>query len=139
MREAALVNALGAYSMRDSDMFQVIFNEVSAAEMAALPKALQLELLAQFNFGPEDLEQLDPARFGTLERDGKTLRRLRTRDHRIYFEVTAEGVLVHRVLHRNTLRDFLYRSHLPMVEDGAEGQSVAFWEMIEEGKRSRRE
>ena len=29
-------------------MFQIIFNELSAAEMAALPKTLQLELLAEF-------------------------------------------------------------------------------------------
>lgn len=123
--------------MNSNDMFQVIFNEVSAAEMAALPKGLQLELLAEFNVIPEDLERLDQEKFGTLEREGKRLLRFRARDYRIYFEVTSEGVLVHRVLHRNTLRDFLYRSHLPMVEDGSEGQSGAFWELIEEGKRSR--
>ena len=37
-------------------MFQIIFNELSAAEISALPKGLQLELLAEFQILPEDLE-----------------------------------------------------------------------------------
>jgi len=45
-------------------MFQIIFNELSAAEMAALPKTLQLELLAEFQILPEDLDNLDASRFG---------------------------------------------------------------------------
>jgi hypothetical protein len=53
-------------------MFQIVFNEISAAEMAALPKEMQLDLLAEFQFLPEDLEQLDGnENFGTIERDGK--------------------------------------------------------------------
>ena len=47
-------------------MFQIIFNDVSAAEMSSLPKPLQLEILAEFNFLPEDLEKLDAEKFGTL-------------------------------------------------------------------------
>ena len=57
-------------------MFQIIFNELSAAEMAALPKELQLDLLAEFQVLPDNLDQLDPDKFGTLERDGKKLLRL---------------------------------------------------------------
>ena len=53
-------------------MFQIIFNELSAAEMAALPKPLQLELLAEFQILPEDLDNLDASRFGVIEREGKT-------------------------------------------------------------------
>src|SRR5947199_10813668 len=52
-------------------MFQIIFNELSAAEISALPKKLQLELLAQFQILPEDLDQLDSRRFGVIERAGK--------------------------------------------------------------------
>jgi hypothetical protein len=51
-------------------MFQIIFNELSAAEMAALPKGLQLELLAEFQILPEDLDNLDKSRFGVIEREG---------------------------------------------------------------------
>ena len=40
-------------------MFQIIFNELSAAEISALPKSLQLDLLAEFEILPEDLDHLD--------------------------------------------------------------------------------
>ena len=61
-------------------MFQIIFNELSAAEMSALPKTLQLDLLAEFQILPEDLDRLDNSRFGLLERDGKRLYRYRAKD-----------------------------------------------------------
>ena len=41
-------------------MYQIIFNEISAAEIAALPKELQLDLLAEFGCLPENLDDLDP-------------------------------------------------------------------------------
>src|SRR5438046_6554161 len=94
-------------------MFQIIFNELSAAEISALPKRLQLELLAEFQILPEDLEHVDSERFGVIERDGKKLYRYRAKDYRIYFAKTDEGIKVHRVLHKNTFRDFLFRSKLP--------------------------
>ena len=72
-------------------MFQIIFNELSAAEISALPKKLQLELLAQFQILPEDLDQLDSQRFGVIERAGKKLYRYRAKDYRIYFAKTDEG------------------------------------------------
>ncbi|MDQ2867086.1 MAG: hypothetical protein M3R59_01535 [Verrucomicrobiota bacterium] len=119
-------------------MFQIIFNELSAAEMSALPKTLQLELLAEFQVLPHDLDALDRSRFGVLERDGKKLFRYRAKDYRIYFAKTAEGVTVHRVLHKNTLRDFLFRSKLPVAEDEQLKETREFWKLIEEGERTRR-
>ncbi|MEO6053139.1 MAG: hypothetical protein ABIP97_03930 [Chthoniobacterales bacterium] len=115
-------------------MFQIIFNEISAKEMAALPKMLQLELLDEFHVMPEDLKQLDTEKFGYVERDGRTLLRYRATDYRIYFEKREEGVIVHRVLHKNTIRDFLYRSKLPMSEDEQLAETKAFWHMIEEAE-----
>jgi mRNA-degrading endonuclease RelE of RelBE toxin-antitoxin system len=119
-------------------MFQIIFNELSAAEMSRLPKELQLELLAEFHVLPEDLEQLDGKKFGRIEREGKSLYRYRAKDYRIYFERTAEGITIHRVLHKNTIRDFLYRSKLPMAEDEQLGRAKEFWELIEQGEESRK-
>src|SRR5438270_12175162 len=98
-------------------MFQIIFNELSAAEISALPKTLQLDLLAEFQILPEDLDRLDSSRFGLLERDGERLYRYRAKDYRIYFEKTPEGITVHRVLHKNTLHDLLFRAKLPTRED----------------------
>ena len=119
-------------------MLQIVFNEISAAEMSALPKELQLELLAEFQFLPEDLDKLDEEKFGLLERDGKKLFRYRAKDYRIYFERRSEGITVHRVLHKNTLRDFLFRTKLPMTEDDQLGQQKEFWKLIEEGEQTRR-
>ncbi len=119
-------------------MFQIIFNELSAAEMAALPKELQLDLLAEFQVLPDNLDQLDPDKFGTLERDGKKLYRYRAKDHRIYFERTAEGITVQRVMDKNTLRDFLFRSKLPLAEDEQLSKKDDFWKLIEAGARTRK-
>jgi hypothetical protein len=119
-------------------MFQIIFNEISAAEMAALPTLLQLDLLSDFHVKPEDLDPLDTTRFGVLERDGRKLYRFRAKDHRIYFEPTPEGIRVQRVLHKNTIRDFLFRTKLPMAEDDQLRDAPKFWELIEQGKKARR-
>lgn len=119
-------------------MFQIIFNELSAAEMAALPKPLQLELLAEFQILPEDLDNLDRSRFGVLEREGKKLYRYRAKDYRLYFEKTPEGVTVHRVLHKNTLRDFLFRTKLSAGEDDQLRNTREFWTLIEQGEKTRR-
>jgi len=106
-------------------MFQIIFNELSAAEMSALPKTLQLD-------------RLDSRRFGLLERDGKRLYRYRAKDYRIYFEKTPEGITVHRMLHKNTLRDFLFRTKLPTGEDEQLKERREFWKLIEQGERTRK-
>jgi mRNA-degrading endonuclease RelE of RelBE toxin-antitoxin system len=119
-------------------MFQIIFNELSAAEMSALPKRLQLDLLAEFQILPEDLDHLDAKRFGVIERKGKKLYRYRAKDYRIYFEQRAEGITIHRVLHKNTFRDFLFRSKLPMSEDAQLSKAREFWKLIEQGERTRK-
>src|SRR5438046_9596105 len=98
-------------------MFQIIFNELSAAEISALPKKLQLELLAQFQILPEDLDQLDSEWFGVIEREGKKLYRYRAKDDWIHFQKTDEGIEFHRVLHKKTFRYILFRSKLPVSED----------------------
>lgn len=120
-------------------MFQIVFNEISAAEMAALPKELQLDLLAEFQILPEDLAGLGGDRFGAIERDGRKLYRYRARDYRIYFARTDEGITVHRVLHKNTIRDFLFRAKLPMpAEDEQLAKHRGFWKLIEDGAKSRK-
>lgn len=118
-------------------MFQIIFNEISAAEISQLDTKLQLELLMEFKVQPTDLEQVDGDRFGKIERDGRVLHRYRANDYRIYFEIVDGGVLVRRVLHKNTLQDFFYRSSLPVNEDEEVGKSKVFWKLIEEADRAK--
>jgi mRNA-degrading endonuclease RelE of RelBE toxin-antitoxin system len=119
-------------------MFQIIFNELSAAELSSLPKKMQLDLLAEFQILPEDLDHLDSKRFGVIERQGRKLYRYRAKDYRIYFAKTNEGIKIHRVLHKNTFRDFLFRSKLPVSEDAQLGQAREFWKLIEEGEKTRK-
>jgi mRNA-degrading endonuclease RelE of RelBE toxin-antitoxin system len=120
-------------------MVQVIFNGLSAAEMSALPKMLQIELMGELSSLPEDPASVDPSKFGVIEREGRRLHRFRAKDYRIYFEVSDQGVLIHRVLHKNTIRDFLFRAKLPMAEDEQLGDSKDFWHLIEEGERKGRD
>jgi hypothetical protein len=120
-------------------VFQVIFNQISAGEMAALPKDLQLDLLAEFQFLPGDLDMPEDDKFGKVSRDGRSLLRYRARDYRIYFEKHPEGLLIHRVLHKNTIRDFLFRSNLPIdEEDGEVSKTNVFWSLIHEAEESRK-
>jgi hypothetical protein len=120
-------------------MLQIVFNKISAAEISRLDTLSQLELLSEFKIDEAMLETLETQpRFGTIERGGRRLFRYRARDYRIYFEVLDGQVVVHRVLHKNTLDDFRFRSALPLSEDEALGKSKTFWRLIDEGEKAGR-
>lgn len=119
-------------------VFQIVFNEISAAEVSQLDTLEQLELFDEFKVSQTDLDQLDGDRFGKIERDGKTLYRFRTKDWRLYFEVKDEAVVVHRVLHKGTFSDFVFRSNFPLAEDEELAESKHFWKLIDEGRAARR-
>ncbi|MFD0893482.1 hypothetical protein KBB96_18805 [Luteolibacter ambystomatis] len=119
-------------------MFQIVFNEISAAEISQLGTLEQLELLDEFKVSEKDLENLDGDRFGKIERDGKTLYRFRSKDYRFYFIVKDGSVIVHRVLHKGTLSDFLFRSKMPVGEDEELAKSKHFWKLIDEGRNAKR-
>lgn len=114
--------------------FQIIFNPTSAAELARMPKELQLRILGEFRGLPHEIMATELERFGKLERNGKTLHRFRLGDYRVYFEKHDLGVVVHRILSRNSLKDFLYRSNLPVGEDAALQENPKFWELIESAR-----
>jgi len=116
--------------------FQIIFNPVSAAELARMPRELQLRILGEFRGLPREVMSPELERFGKLRRGGRTLHRFRLGDYRIYFEKHELGVVVHRILSRNTLKDFQFRSHLPLAEDEALQEDPRFWELIESAKAS---
>jgi len=111
--------------------FQIIFNPTSAAELAAMPKKLQLEILGQFRGIPQEMVESDLETFGKLQKSGRLLYRFRLADYRVYFERHRLGVVVHRILTRNSLRDFLYRSNLKAGEDQALEANPEFWSQIE--------
>lgn len=117
-------------------MLQIVFNEISAAEISQLGTLEQLQIFDDFQVTHEDLENLDGDRFGKIVREGKTLYRFRSNDWRFYFEVTENHVVVHRVLHKGTLSDFLYRSKLSSEDEDLAG-SKHFWNLIDEGRNAK--
>ena len=119
-----------------TSMFQIIFTPTSAAELARMPKELQLQILGEFRGLPQQALGTELDAFGKLELDGRTLHRFRVGDYRVYFERHELGVLVHRILSRHTLKDFLFRSGLKTGEDEALQENPKFWELIESAKTS---
>src|SRR5262245_23798655 len=115
--------------------FQINFNPTSAAELARMPKELQLHILGEFRGLPQQVMQTELDQFGKLERAGRTLHRFRVGDYRVYFERHDLGVVVHRILSRHTLTDFLYRSGMKIHEEDALQQNPKVWQIIESTTR----
>ncbi|HEY9171746.1 MAG TPA: hypothetical protein VI136_05625 [Verrucomicrobiae bacterium] len=113
------------------NVFQIIFTPASAAELARMPKELQLQILGEFRGLPQQVVGTELDDFGKLERGGRLLHRFRVGDYRVYFERHELGVLVHRILSRHTLKDFFYRHGLKAEEDEALQANPKFWELIE--------
>ena len=104
-----------------------------------MPRDLQLFILGEFRGLPHRILTSELDRFGKLEREGRSLHRFRLGDYRIYFERHELGIVVHRILSRNTLKDFLFRSSLPTGEDAALQDNPKFWELIEAARSPARE
>ena len=124
-----------------NSMLQIVFNEISAAELSKLPTQTQFALLEALNIQPDEVDQEErlAKKFGVLARGKSKLYRCRAGESRIYFAVEGGHIRVHRVLHKNTVQDFLFRSNLGSAgEDEVLGQSKSFWKLIEEGERTLR-
>ena len=126
-----VVSTSGAAKIFIMTPFQIIFNPTSARELSKLPKELQLDVLGDFRGFPQDVRSRDLDRFGKLERQGKQLYRYRLGEYRVYFQRCDLGIIVHRILNKNTLKDFLFRSSLPTGEDEALQENPKFWELME--------
>ena len=97
-----------------------------------MPRPVQLELIDGFEVLPQDFEQADE-KFGQLTRGGRKIYRYRVKDYRIYFERSGEIIHVRCILNKNTLKDFMYRSKLPISEDKLLEEDPKFWKMLETG------
>jgi len=115
-------------------MLQIIFSEVSAKELAAMPRKVQLEVVDGFQVLPSDFEKADE-KFGQLTRGGKKIYRYRVKDYRIYFEKQGDIIYVRCILDKNSLKDFFYRSKLPVSEDALLQENPKFWELLESSGR----
>ena len=111
-------------------MLQIIFSGISAKELTAMPRQLQIELLDGFQVLPADFEKADE-KFGLLTRGGKKIYRYRVKDYRIYFEKRDGIINVLCILNRNSLKDFFFRSKLPISEDQLLQENPKFWQLLE--------
>lgn len=116
--------------------FQIIFTPTAASELARMPKELQLQILGDFRGLPTTVIGSELDDFGKLESDGHILHRFRVGDYRVYFERHQLGILVHRILSKNTLKDFFFRSGIKVGEDQALQENPKFWQLIEAAKSS---
>ncbi len=115
-------------------MLQIIFSQVSARELAAMPRQLQIELLDDFQVLPTDFEK-ENEKFGMLTRGGKKIYRYRVKDYRIYFE-RKDGIIHVLCIHnKNSLKDFFYRTKLPISEDQLLEENPKFWQLLESGAK----
>ena len=112
-------------------MFQVTFSEQAISELNKLDKLAQLEAVEPISgLRPADLEKpREP--LGRFHRGGETLYRLRSGDHRFYFDIQANTLCVRYILHRNSLEDFLLRNKLPVTETQLVEQHSKFWKYLE--------
>jgi mRNA-degrading endonuclease RelE of RelBE toxin-antitoxin system len=111
-------------------MLQIIFSPVSAKELAAMSRPLQIELIDGFQVMPQDFERADE-KFGQLTRAGKRIYRYRVKDYRIYFEKEDGIIRVLCILNKNSLKDFFFRSKLPISEDQLLQDNPKFWQLLE--------
>lgn len=117
---------------RPPTMYQVTFSEQSMLELNKLDKLAQLEAIEPISsLKPADLEHpREP--LGRFTRAGHALYRLRSGDHRFYFETRgSEALHVLYILHKNSLEDFLLRNKLPVSESQLVEQDSKFWKYLE--------
>jgi len=126
------------YSFLHMATFQIIFTPASSSEITQLPTPLQVEVLREFDVLTSDFLEKHPDRFGVVRCPDRTLYRYRAGEYRIYFEKTSKGLTIHRVLHKNSLKDFAFRSQLPLSEDEVLAENPKFWELINSGEAGRK-
>lgn len=62
---------------------------------------------------------------------GKKIYRYRVNDYRIYFEKNGDIINVRCILNKNSLKDFFFRSKLPISEDQLLQDNPKFWQLLE--------
>jgi mRNA interferase RelE/StbE len=100
-------------------------------ELNKLEKLAQLAAIEPISrLKPDDLAHpREP--LGRFHRNGKAFYRLRSGDFRFYFEVTADTIHTHYILHKDSLEDLLFRMKLPVSEQQLFEQDSKFWKYLE--------
>ncbi len=113
-------------------MHQIVLSDSATAELSQLGKLEQLEVVSEFSRLRKDKIEAGKHGVGEIRKGNRTMYRCRYKDYRIYFEKQGDQLVVHHILHGNTLRDFFVRSNLDMQNDEAFEESAKFWKFIEQ-------
>lgn len=112
-------------------MFQVTFSEQALKELEKLPTMKQLAVIDPLSNLTEYQLNHPEEPLGSFRRSGKTIYRLRSGEHRIYFERESGSLKTMCILHKNTLTDFIFRTKLPISEEQLEAQHSSFWKYLD--------
>jgi len=116
----------------------IVFNEISAREIPSLPTLQQLESLSEFRVYSERPRKPETTNVSASWSARTFFIPLPVQRPPDFFSVEELKVLVHRVLHKNSFRDFLYRGGMKVRdEDEALSDAGGIWELIDEGENSR--
>jgi mRNA-degrading endonuclease RelE of RelBE toxin-antitoxin system len=111
-------------------MHQIVLSDSASEELSQIDKLEQLEIVSEFSRLRKDPIE-GKGEIGKIRKGNRTIYRGRYKDYRIYFEKQADQIIVHHVLHGNTLRDFFVRSNLDVQNDEEFENSAKFWKFIE--------
>lgn len=112
-------------------MYQLTFSDQSMRELNQLDKMVQLDLLAPLSALTAEVLAAPREPLGRFKRGRRIFYRLRSGEHRIYFELRGETLHTHYILHRNSLTDFVFRTKLPVTEEQLVEQHNSFWKYLE--------
>ena len=113
-------------------MHQIVLSDSATAGLSKINKLEQLEVVAEFSRLRKEPIQAGKNNISEVRKGKRTLYRYRYKDYRIYFEKQGDQLVIHHILHGNTLRDFFVRSNLDIQNDDEFEQSAKFWKFIEE-------
>ena len=113
-------------------MHQIVLSDSAASELSQINKLEQLEVVSEFSRLRKEPIQVGKHGISEIPKGHRTIYRCRFKDYRIYFEKKGDQLVVHHVLHRNTLQDFFVRSNLDVQNDEEFEESAKFWKFIEQ-------
>lgn len=116
-------------------MYQVTFSDQAMKELKTLDLISQMEIIERLGTVSPD-EHGKKADIGKVHRENKDFFRLRTKNHRIYFEFCKDSIIhAHYILHQHTIADFVFRFKLPYSEETMLEQEDNFWKYIDSLKK----
>ena len=112
-------------------MFQLTFSDQSMVELNALSQRDQLDLVDKLSSLSDDFLLSDNDSIGRVQRNGETFYRFRVGEFRSYFTRDGETLSCHCILHKNTLKDFIFRCKLPVRDEQLLEKDQSFWQYLD--------